>query len=199
MNRFLLVFVFLLMSVQLQGCATRRSLSGVEGSAAKTFTVQAPSRTNKSQAEITRDEREEIEKRLKEVLDFCQPRLSGFEKTSADDARKAYWLSMSGLIAGAVIAPALTSASAAGNAPWISALSGWGGATNFAGQALRSSGLSGSTIAETRNAIIANVRDGIKVASDGSRSFGERADALMKARSECILYEIAVPSIPQAE
>ena len=80
MNRFLLVFVFLLMSVQLQGCATRRSLSGVEGSAAKTFTVQAPSRTNKSQAEITRDEREEIEKRLKEVLDFCQPRLSGFEK-----------------------------------------------------------------------------------------------------------------------
>jgi len=144
-------------------------------------------------------DREKLEKALADVLQFCQPRLSGFEAASASQAKKAFWLSMSGLVAGSVIGPALTAANATANATWTSALSGWAGATNFAGQALKTSGLSGATIAETRNKIISNVSAQIAVAADGTKSFDERKDALMKARADCTLYEIAVPSIPATE
>ena len=150
-------------------------------------------------SEIADENNKILEAKLQEVLDFCLPRLSGYETASISQARKAYWLSMSGLIAGSVVAPALTAANATANATNIAALSGWAGATNFAGQALRSSGLSGSTIAETRNSIIRSVREGISVASDGTKSFDERRGALMEARADCIMYEIAVPSLPSSQ
>ena len=186
--------------LSLAGCAAPNlGPRGIGDTTSKTFTVQRVRDAAKSAAQLDEENRRLLEAKLQEVLDFCQPRLSGFEQSSASQAKKAYWLSMSGLVAGSVIAPALTSASAASNAAWISALSGWGGATNFAGQALRTSGLSGTTIAETRNGIIKNVRDAITVASDGTKSFDDRRDALMRARSECILYEIAVPTIAQNE
>jgi len=41
--------------------------------------------------------------------------------------------------------------------------------------------------------------DQISVAIDTSKSFEERRNALMKARSECILYEIAIPTVPASE
>lgn len=141
-------------------------------------------------------DRRKLEDALSDVLTYCQPRLSGFERDSANKAKQAFWLSMSGLVAGSVLAPALTATSAASNAAWISALSGWAGATNFAGQTLKTSGLSGTTIAQTRNAIIADLRTQIEVATDGNKTFEERRNALMKARASCTVYEIAVPSIP---
>ncbi|KRI00176.1 hypothetical protein AO057_15310 [Curvibacter sp. PAE-UM] len=152
---------------------------------------------NKTTDQQDRENQAIIEARLKEELDFCQPRLSGFERKSAEQAENAYWLSMSGLVAGTVLAPALTAANAAGNAAGIAALSGWAGATNFAGQSLKTSGLSGSAIAETRKEITKNIKDQIVIAFDGSKKFEERSAAIMKIRAECIVYEIAVPSIPQ--
>lgn len=170
----------------------------VDKSASGTFNLTRAVSPNKSSTELTQEDQKQLELKLEEVLNFCLPRLSGYEKASADQARNAYWLSMSGLIAGSVLGPALVAANAAANAAAIAALSGWAGATNFAGQSLKSSGLSGSAIAETRNEIIKSVRNSITVASDGSKSFEERRSALMKARADCIIYEIAVPSIPQA-
>jgi len=135
---------------------------------------------------------------LNETLAFCQPKLSGFEVETARRAKIAYALSMSGLIAGSVIAPALAAANAAANATWIAGLAGWAGATNFAGQALESSGLSGSASAQTRNTIIAQVVTQISTAADANKTFEERAQGILKARASCALYEIAVPSIPGA-
>ncbi len=165
---------------------------------ASTFSLMEIKTIGKSAAELAEENQKQLEEKLGEVLSFCLPRLSGYEKASSDQAMRAYWLSMSGLVAGSVLAPGLAAANAAANAGSIAALSGWAGATNFAGQALKTSGLSGSTIAETRNSIIKNVRESIAIASDGNKNFEERRDALMKARSECIVYEIAVPNIPQA-
>jgi hypothetical protein len=188
--------IFLLVS----GCsslATRDDRQVAE--AAGTFSLQRAIDPGKTPQELSEIDRVNLERSFGDVLSFCQERLSGYELQSRTQARRAFWLSMSGLIAGSVLAPGLTAASAQSNAAWISALSGWAGATNFAGQAYRTSGLSGTTIADTRNRIIDKVSSQIKIASNGDNTFDERKNALMQARAECILYQIAVPSIPASE
>lgn len=189
--------LFTSLAVILGGCSTEPKQSLVDKASASTFSLTKIQTAGKSAAELNEENQKQLEEKLGEVLNFCLPRLSGYEKASAEQAKTAYWLSMSGLVAGSVLAPGLVAANATSNAASISALSGWAGATNFAGQALKTSGLSGSTVAETRNGIIKNVREAIAIASDGSKTFEERRNALMRARSECIVYEIAVPSIPQ--
>jgi hypothetical protein len=180
----------------LPGCSSQYvNRASVDSTASRTFSVQQV-KVRGSLADQDAADRRVLEDGLNEVLNFCLPRLSGYEKKSADQAELAFWLSMSGLLAGAVAVPALTAAAAQANAAWIAGLSGWAGATNFASQVLRSSGLSGSAIAETRNTIIRNLKEQIAVASDGSKTFEERRNALMKARAECVVYEISVPTVP---
>ena len=163
------------------GCAPLPTIT--TRAAVQAFTIAKPQDTASQQIEL--------ETKLNEVLNFCQPKLSGYEIKAEKGAREAYWLSMSGLIAGSVIAPAL----AAGNAAAIAAVSGWSGATNFASENLRTSGLSGSAVAQTRNNIITSVRNQIVVASDTKKDFDARRNALMVAFADCVLYEIAVPTI----
>jgi len=182
----------------LSGCAAAQ-FSKVSPSASQSFEINRIADVSKTALQLTEENQLLLETKLQEVLEFCQPRLSGYEVKSAKQARLAYWLSMSGLVAGSVVSPALIAASASGNAAWTAGFSGWAGATNFAGESLKSSGLSGTTIAETRNKIITSVRDQVSVAIDTTKSFEERRSALMKARSECILYEIAVPSVPASK
>lgn len=180
----------------LVGCAGSPTKTAVDPSAAQTFSISKITDTGKSLAQLDEANQRLLEAELQKVLNFCFPRLSGYERKSAAQAKQAYWLSMSGLVAGAVAVPALTAAGATSNAGWIAGFGGWSGATNFAGQALKESGLSGSTIAETRNNIIRRVTDQIEIASDGTKPFDERRNALMKARAACVMYEIAVPTIP---
>ncbi|MBD8258261.1 hypothetical protein IFT96_23095 [Pseudomonas fluorescens] len=190
--------VGIILLLALCACSSKQQ-SGVDPTASSTFSLTEVKTAGLSPTELSEQNRELLESKLNEVLGFCLPRLSGYENASAEQAKKAYWLSMSGLIAGSVLVPGLAAASASGNAAAIAGLGGWAGATNFAGQSLKTSGLSGSTIAETRNKIIQKVNDSISVASDGSKTFNERRDALMKARTACIMYEISVPSIPDVD
>lgn len=167
------------------GCASQPTIT--TRAAAQAFTI--------TKAQDTASQQIELETKLNEVLNFCQPRLSGYEIKAEKGATNAYWLSMSGLIAGSVIAPALAAGNAAANAAAIAAVSGWSGATNFASESLRTSGLSGSAVAQTRNNIITSVRNQIVIASDTTKDFDARRNALMMARADCVLYEIAVPTI----
>lgn len=181
----------------LAGCAPRYvTRASVDAAAARTFDVQRRIVRSGATADQVLEDRNVLEAALIDVLNFCQPRLSGYERQSADQAELAFWLAMSGLLAGTVAVPVLTAAAAQANAPWIAGLGAWAGSTNFASQALRTSGLSGSTIAETRNTIIRHVREQIEIASDGSKTFEERRNALMRARAECVIYEISVPTVP---
>ena len=191
MKRAVIIFTVLLM-----GCAGPSTKMVVDSTAAKSFSITKIDDPGKSVVQLDAENQRLIESKLEEVLNFCLPRLSGYEKKSNDQATKAYWLSMTGLLAGSVGVPALTAANATANAGWIAGLGGWAGATNFAGQALKESGLSGSTIAQTRNNIIRRVTDQIEFASDGEKPFDDRRNALMKARAACIMYEIAVPTVP---
>jgi hypothetical protein len=167
------------------GCAPLPTIT--TRAAVQAFTIAKPQDTASQQIEL--------EKKFNEMLNFCQQKLSGYEIKAEKGATNAYWLSMSGLIAGSVIAPALAAGNAAANAVAIAAVSGWSGATNFASENLRTSGLSGSAVAQTRNNIITSVRNQIVIASDTKKDFDARRDAVMMAFADCVVYEIAVPTI----
>lgn len=145
---------------------------------------------------LTDDDLKKITKDLDALVKYCSPILSGFETDSNNKAKKAYYLSMVGLIAGAVIAPALTASNATANAGWIAGFSGLGGASGFASQALKSSGLSGTTDAKVRNDIIENLRKGLTTIVDPKKTVSEIRAALLASKAECALYKIAVPTIP---
>lgn len=178
----------------LTGCAATGSRIPLDPAAARTVEISSAGGDIMGLAEGA--DQDMLESKLLEYLSFCQQKLSGFEAKSERQAKNAYWLSISGLVAGAVAVPALAAASPTANAAWISGLGGWAGASTFAGQALGASGLSGTTIAKTRNDIINTVAVQIEIASDGQKSFAERRNALMKLRAACVVYEIAVPTIP---
>jgi hypothetical protein len=180
----------------LSGCAAPQYVK-VSDSASQTFQIQKieDARRGLTTAELTPEERKYLEDKLQDTLAFCQQRLSGYEIKSENQAKQAFWLSLSGLIAGTVVSPVLLAASASGNAAWAAGFGGWAGATNFASESLRTSGLSGTTIAQTRNDIVKSVGEQIKIAVDGNKTYDERANAIMLARANCILYEIAVPTI----
>ncbi|KOO07904.1 MULTISPECIES: hypothetical protein [Vibrio] len=188
-------FIALSLTSVLTACsAPDQPMTVMEDSAAG-FSIVLSDGVGLTDIERNKINNDKLETKLAETLNFCLPRLSGYEIKSADQARNAYWLSMSGLVAGSIAVPALTAASAAGNAVWIAAAGGWAGATNFASQQLQSSGLSGSTIAKTRNEIVKSVSEQIEIATNTAQPPEVRAAAIMKARAQCVLHEISVPTV----
>ncbi|NWL23376.1 hypothetical protein [Pseudomonas umsongensis] len=136
-----------------------------------------------------------FEEKLNQALEFCTPILSGMEKESTDGARKAFWLSMGGLLAGSVVAPGLTAANASANAGWIGAFSGFGGAAGFAGKNYESLGLNGRGQASQRNDIVERFRIHITTALDVQQDKQTRLNALYGAKVECVMYKAFTPQL----
>lgn len=178
----LIFFVSLVLLLTLTGCGASRAVT-VRSDSSATFSM------GKARSSDV------IEAKLYETLEFCAPRLQGAESKAEWQARVAYWMSMSGLIAGSVVVPALAAINAEMYVGLIAGLSGWSGASHFAGKAMETSGLSGSAVAETRNRIIKELQVCIEVATDGDRPVDERQGAVMRARAACVAYEIAVPRV----
>jgi hypothetical protein len=145
--------------------------------------------------QLSEEERQKVQTEIDKLLAECRPILSNFEHESRKKAMNAFFLSMAGLMAGAVVGPALTAANAAANAGWIAAFSGFGGATNTASEALRSTGLSGTFAAQDRNRIIERLREELPKVFDDSKTVSDRMMAIIAAKVECALYEISVPTI----
>ena len=176
----------LVLALLLTGCAAVPYKSPVPDDAARTVNMRSGPTTDEL----------EIEQKLAESLEFCMPILSGYEKDAVARARRAWWLRMSGLVAGSVIAPALVAAAPAANAAWTAGMAGYAGASSFASEAYQSAGLSGTAAAETRNAIVKELTQAIAVATDGSLEMEQRRAALLRVRSSCVVYSITVPTIP---
>uniref|UniRef100_A0A6M3L1S1 Uncharacterized protein n=1 Tax=viral metagenome TaxID=1070528 RepID=A0A6M3L1S1_9ZZZZ len=158
-------------------------------------TVKRPVVKDGSLRAFSLTQQDNLEQKFQEVIDYCEPRLQGYENKSNVQASKAYWMNMSGLVSGAVIAPALL-ASGVGNPIGlgiITALSGWAGATPFASESLKVSGLSGSAVAEMRNAIVERIRDKAAIALDATKPYDERRAAIMGIVGECTIYPIVIP------
>jgi hypothetical protein len=197
--------------ITISGCSTIRGdkstqVSNVTSSptsesyvVSRSVSVSPALRANaKPEAQLNDDERKELQSEIQRLITYCKPILTSFENSSRDDAIKAFYLSVLGLVSGAVIAPALTAANAQANASWIAAFSGIGGATNFASQAFKESGMSGTFAAQDRNRIITRIRDQLTKVLDGTLPANDRIVAIVGAKAECALYEISVPSVPSA-
>ncbi|WP_061242120.1 hypothetical protein [Ectopseudomonas composti] len=143
--------------------------------------------------------RQLFEAKLNQALEFCTPILSGMEAESEDGARKAFWLSMGGLVAGSVLAPGLTAANASANAGWIGALSGFGGAAGFAGKNYESLGLNGKGQATQRNDIVERFRAHITTALNIQEAKQTRLNALYGAKIECVMYKAFTPQLSAEE
>lgn len=154
----------------------------------------------KAETALTDAQNEALESRLIAVLHDCNQVLSSMGVKAERQEANSFWLSMSGLIAGAVIAPAAVAANAAAHRALISAASGWAGATNLASQTLRTTGLAGDATATVRNGIVSSLNTAIKEATDTSNSYDRRFAEIQKARAACIAFAItipgAVPAVP---
>jgi hypothetical protein len=142
---------------------------------------------------LTDAQQSSLNEKFGAVMIDCNRVISGLEATAVSQEKQSFWLSMSGLVAGAVIGPAATAAAAHGNRALISAASGWAGATNLASQTLRTVGLAGDAVATSRNAIVTSLNDAIKNATDTTRSYDQRFADIQRAQAACISYAITVP------
>ncbi|MCD5326750.1 hypothetical protein ACFFU8_18205 [Chromobacterium piscinae] len=142
---------------------------------------------------LTDEENKDINEKLSKVLMGCNSVISGMQQKVEDQERYSFWLSMSGLFAGAVIAPAATAANATAHRALISATSGWAGATNLAAQTLRTAGLAGDAVAATRNNIVVAMNTSLATATNSSNSYLVRFAALEQVQAACIAYSVTVP------
>ena len=145
--------------------------------------------------DIPYSEQEDIEIKFQEVIDFCTPRLSTWESKAESQATKAFWVNISGLVAGAVIVPALVAAQVSSTF-WMATqagLAGWAGSNAFVGNTLQAAGLSGAEVATMRNEIVERIRDKSAVVLDGKKSYTQRRNALMGIVGECTIYPMVVP------
>lgn len=188
--KYLLIAMSIIFVITTSGCATSKG----EGTPMKALESGAID-TNKTVKALTPDELKAIRDDLNELIAYCQPVLSGMETDAKSKSKWAFGLSMAGLISGSVIAPALTAANASANAAWIAATSGFAGATNTASEALRSSGLSGTSDAQTRKEIVDNLRTKLAIIVNPDKTVSEVQLSIIAARAECVLYNIAIPSI----
>ncbi|ALI04425.1 hypothetical protein C1Y08_20805 [Pseudomonas sp. FW306-02-F02-AA] len=111
-------------------------------------------------------------------------------------SKKNLWISLGGLVAGAVVAPALISANAAANAPWIAAFSGMGGAANMATRTIDEAGFSGAADAQVMNSISASVKEKMIVAMIEPNGPKVRYEAAIAAKAECLYYPRYVYKLP---
>lgn len=155
--------------------------------------IEAISAYQAAEKALTEGENREIDERLTAVLRDCNAVITRMADQVASQESNSFWLSMSGLIAGAVLAPAATAANAMAHRAFISAASGWAGATNLASQTLRTVGLAGDAVASTRNQIITNMNIGITQATNTALSLDERFAGVQKTQAACIAFAVTVP------
>lgn len=166
-----------------------------QGAKKKTF-ILTPIKSEANFRSMAPDEQKNVvQQNLISLVDECRPILTHFEDDAKKGSRIAFILSMSGLVAGAVVAPALATASASANAAWIAGLAGYAGATNTAGQALMTSGMSGTYAARDRNNIVLRIRDQLDIVFSIDKSEQEKLNAITRAKAECAIYLISIPSI----
>ena len=166
------------------------------------FSCSTTSRVNTNVVKtfsISETEQDQLEQKFQEVIEYCTVRLNEYEHKAEVQASKAFWMNMSGLVSGAVIVPMIIATGSTGMWPltFAAGLSGWAGATSFASESLKLSGLSGSSTAQMRNLIVERIRDKATIALDGTKPYADRRNAVLGIMGECTIYPIMVPSVTE--
>tara|TARA_R110000796_G_scaffold54365_1_gene127183 strand:+ start:44207 stop:44842 length:636 start_codon:yes stop_codon:yes gene_type:complete len=132
---------------------------------------------------------ERLSQAQKEADDICSEVVGARSRLADKRAEKTLWISIGGLVAGSVIAPALTAANASGNAAWISAFSGAGGASALTARTIDNAGYSGAADARIANDISAKVKEQMAIGLNESNIYSARYAAFVQAKVECNYYQ----------
>jgi hypothetical protein len=130
-----------------------------------------------------------------DMLTGCKSALSGFEGKA--DTLKGWkvGIATTGALVGGVAIPALTTASAAANAVWISGLGGVSGIANAAQQSMDSEGLTSSSMLSIRSKVLDDWKSATSDYFDATKTYTERQIAIQKGVVACTLYAITVPDV----
>jgi hypothetical protein len=164
---------------------TARSLSTLQPSQ---LAVAAPSDKQKLDEASAK-----LDVEFAKMLAECHDVLSSFETTARGFQWGEFTIAIIGSISGAVVAPALTTASAVGNKVWSSAFSGVSGAANTAQASMRELGLSSREALLTRQAIRNDMKDALDAYFAKDASIDQRSLAIQKATVACVNYALTVP------
>jgi hypothetical protein len=161
-----------------------------QASQAVTDAQQQVTDTNSSLDSKTRGD---FETQFATVLSDCKKIINQYQGESRDGAKVAFWLQISGLVAGAVAAPALVAASSVGNKAWIAGISGYAGGTNMAESSLGAANLNGVADATTASSLVTQIRSDITAALTKT-TWDDKYDGLNAVVADCSLFQIGVPS-----
>ena len=184
-------------AVTAQATAATTGVASAQSDVAGATQSVAAAQTNVNQAEAALDAttRADFEAKFATVLTACKAIVNNYQGQSTSGAKVAFWLQVSGLVAGAVAAPALVAASSVGNKAWIAGVSGYAGGTNLAETSLGSANLNGVSDATTANQLVTQIRTDITTALTKT-SWDDRYDALNAVVADCALFQIGVPAAP---
>jgi hypothetical protein len=172
----------------------RKTLAKVDISKIATLTAAEGA----AQPSLTKDEEERLTHAFNEMLHACRETLTGFESRSKRLQYARVAIATIGALAGGVILPALTTASALANAEWISALGGISGVSNAAQQSMSAEGLTASSVLRTRQSIIESWKQAAETYFNPKATYEERRTAVASALAACTLYSITVPEAAPA-
>lgn len=182
--------------------AARAALAGVNLSGNQTAAQVAAHQVSTLEVDDKQERKEQdeaLDAAFGSMLAACQEVVSGFE-SSADRLRTVkVMVATVGAVAGSIAVPALTSASAAANAVWITSFGGISGVANAAQQALTEVGLTPSTVLQDRQNILADWKKATEAYFDPTSDNVDRSLAIQQGLTACTLYGITVPgnqSIP---
>jgi hypothetical protein len=98
-----------------------------------------------------------------------------------------------GALVGTVAIPALSTANAAANKVWISALGGVSGVANAAQQAMGSVGFTPGDQLKIRQDAITDWKAATADYFNASNSFDVRLASVQKGLTSCVMYSITIP------
>jgi len=128
---------------------------------------------------------EEQNTQIREQVNSCNE-FFGLKSSDAEKkATRSWWLMVAGLVSGSIVAPALTAANAAANAPWISAFSGASGASVVAVGNADNLGIGPRSTLQGIVAVATAIKDDRITAMDTNKPFAERSAAASRVQDAC--------------
>lgn len=187
------LIVLLICQLALVGCATEQSniasLIGRQQVLMHAVRAAPNDEANRvAKAEVDQALDAKLMEEIAETNRVCSDVVGNRERLAEERSKKTLYLSLVGLAAGSIIAPALTSANAAANAPWISAFSGLGGASSLAVRQVDGAGFSGAADVTVINGIVEEVKKQMNIALNTTEPPSKRYSAAIAARNECLYF-----------
>lgn len=187
----LIVFCLWISLFVLSGCATNKQKSWESFKTAGRSVAHARS-VSRDRNATPADVSNASDTSFADVMQACSETLSPFQRRSQNLQYAKLAVAVLGGFAGSIAIPALTTANAAGNKIWISALGGISGMANLSQQALTEEGLTSSNMLNIRQDIIDKVNAALADYYANINNPLQTLAPLQRALAACHLYRLTI-------